>query len=74
MGSQTSHRAVSLCIVTVLHEPTRRLRTEIDTETENEGRDERRTELKTPGDSAGIHDDAVGGETQEDACSILVPV
>lgn len=69
--SQARHGTVSLCILAVLHEPTRRLRAEPDTETENERWDECRTELKTPGDGAGSHDDAVRRETQKDTCLVL---
>lgn len=74
MGSQARHGAVSLCVVAVLHEPTRRLGAEPNTQTEEERWNECRAELETPGDIAGVHDDAVGRETQEDTCFILVPV
>ena len=49
----------------VLHEPTRRLRAEEDTDTEDERWDEGRAELKSPGNSASVLDDDIGAETQE---------
>lgn len=52
----------------MLHKPTRGFGTEEDTDTEEEGRDEGRPELETPGDTTGVFDDYVGGEAQEDSC------
>ena len=53
-------------MLAVLHEPTRALGAEEDTTTEDEGWDERGTELETPSDAASVFDNDVGAEAQED--------
>lgn len=50
----------------MFHEPTRRLRTKEDANAEDEGGDEGRTELQTPGDATSVFDNDVGAEAQED--------
>jgi hypothetical protein len=50
----------------MLHQPSRRLGTEVDAGGEDEGGDEGGTEFKSPGDVTDILDDDVGAETEED--------
>jgi hypothetical protein len=50
----------------MLHQPSRRLRTEVDADGEEEGGDKGRTEFESPSDFADILDDDVGAETEED--------
>lgn len=54
-------------MLAVLHEPTGGLGAEEDTKHQDEGWDECRAELETPGDVTSVLDDDVGGETQENA-------
>jgi len=49
----------------MFHEPARRFWTEEDADSEDEGRDERRSELEAPCDLAGILDNNVGAEAEE---------
>ncbi len=66
--SQAHHWSEPLCVLAVLHEPTRGLGTKPDTTAEDEGWDEGWTELKTPSDTTSVFDNDVGGEAQEDTC------
>lgn len=54
-------------MMAVLHQPTGTLGAEEDADHEDEGRDEGRAELQTPGDGASVFDDDVGAEAKEDA-------
>lgn len=67
MGSQPLHRSEPLSMLPMLHQPTRRLGAEKDTNTEEERGDKGRAELQAPGDSTGVLDDDVGAEAEEDA-------
>jgi hypothetical protein len=44
---------------TLFQKPSRRLGAEVDSDDEREGRDESRSELKTPGDGSDIRNDDV---------------
>lgn len=65
-SSQAVHGPEAFGDLAVLHEPTRRLGTEPDTATEDEGGDEGGTKLQTPGDGASVFDNDIGTESQED--------
>lgn len=52
----------------MLHEPARRLGTKEDTNAEDEGWDERWTELETPRYVASVFNNDIGAEAQEDTC------
>lgn len=65
MCAQLGHGLEAFGDLAVFHEPTGRLRTEEDADAEDEGGDEGRAELETPGDPAGIFDDYIGRETEE---------
>ena len=64
--AQFVHGFESLCDLSVFHEPARRFGAEENADGEDEGWDERRSELKAPCDVAGILDNDVGAETEED--------
>lgn len=49
-------------MLAVLHKPTRGLGTKEDTNAEDEGWDERRTELETPSDVTSVFNNNVGAE------------
>lgn len=68
MGTQFHHGTESLSNLSMLHEPTRGLGTEPDTQHEDEGRNKCGTELETPGDATGVLDNDIGSKTQEDTC------
>lgn len=68
MRSQFLHGLVGLSDLAMLHEPTWRLRAEENSDHEDEGRDEGRTELESPGNVAGVFHDDIGAEAQENAC------
>jgi hypothetical protein len=53
-------------MLAVLHEPTRGLGAEEDTDEEDERWDEGRTKLETPGNGTNVLDDNIGAEPQED--------
>lgn len=72
MGSQSQHRLEPLRVPVVLHEPAGRLGTEPNTAAEDEGRDEGRAKLETPGDSRDVLDNDVGAEAQEYTCGGLL--
>lgn len=67
MRSQPLHRSEPLGMLPMLHQPTRRLGAEKDTNTEEKRRDKGGAELQAPGDSAGVLDNDVGAEAEEDA-------
>ena len=48
--------------------PSGRLGAEEDATAKDEGRNKRRSELQTPGNSASVFDDDIGTESQEDTC------
>lgn len=66
VGTELAHGLESLGVPPLLHEPTRRLGAEVDTDGKEEGGDEGRSELETPSDLADVLDDDVGGESEED--------
>lgn len=68
MSAQDFHRFESLGDLAVLHEPAGGLGAEEDANHEDEGGDEGRTELETPGNGTDILDNHVGAEAQEDTC------
>lgn len=49
----------------MLHEPTRRLWTEPDSSSQNEGWNKSGSKLETPGDWTGVFDDDIGAESEE---------
>lgn len=49
----------------MLHEPTWGFGAKEDAEAEDEGGNEGRTELQTPGDATGVFNNDIGAETQE---------
>ena len=55
-------------MLAVLHQPARGLGTEKDTQKKDEGWDERRTKLETPGNAADVFDNDIRAEAQEDTC------
>lgn len=67
MRSQPLHRSKPLSMLPMLHQPTGRLGAEKDTNTQKERGDECRAELQAPGDVAGVFNDDVGAEAEEDA-------
>lgn len=71
-SSQAIHGLEAFGDLAVLHEPTRRLGTEPDTATEDEGGNEGRTELQTPSDGASVFDDDIGTKTQENTCETIM--
>ncbi|KAI6750394.1 hypothetical protein HG530_014675 [Fusarium avenaceum] len=73
MSSELRHRNESLGESSMLHQPSRRLGTEVDAGGEEEGGDKGRTEFESPGDVADILDDDVGAETEEDTLCWLLP-
>jgi len=50
----------------MLHQPSWRFWAEVDANSQDEGRNESRSELKAPCDSSGILDNDIGAEAQED--------
>lgn len=66
MSSQATHGLEPLGVPAVLHEPTRRLRTEEDASHEEEGWDEGGTELEAPSNATSVFDYYIGAEAQED--------
>jgi hypothetical protein len=66
VGAEAVHGLEALGDLPVLHEPTGRLGAEEDTGAENEGGNEGGAQLETPCDVAGVLDDDVGAETEED--------
>jgi hypothetical protein len=69
VGSQAVHGSESFGNMAMFHQPTGRLGAEKDTEEKDEGRNEGGTELETPRDVAGVFDNDVGAETQENTCT-----
>jgi hypothetical protein len=72
MGSELGHGNETFGESAMLHQPSRRLRTEVDADGEEEGGDKGRTEFESPSDFADILDDDVGAETEEDTLCWLV--
>ena len=72
MRSQLNHGLESLRVVPMLHEPAGGLGTEVDTQGENERRDECGTKLETPREGTSVLNGDVGDETQKNACTILI--
>lgn len=68
VGAEAVHGLEALGDLSVLHEPTGRLGAEEDADAEDEGGDEGGSQLETPCDVAGVLDDDVGAETEEDTC------
>ena len=68
MSTQSVHRSVAFCQLTVLHKPSWRFWAEKDADHEDEGRDECGSKLKTPGDVSSIFDDDICTEAEENTC------
>jgi len=64
--TEATERLESILCSTLLEEPSRRLRAEVDADDKRESGDESRTKLKTPSDRPNIHNDDVGAEAEED--------
>ena len=67
MSPQTCHGSVPFLDLAMLHEPSGRLRAKPNPGSQNEGRDECRSELETPGYRTSIFDNHVGTESKEDS-------
>lgn len=65
--AQTAEGLERLDILLLAHQPSRRLRAEVDTKAQGNRRDEGRAELEAPGDLASVHNGHVGDGTKEDA-------
>lgn len=74
MVAQPTHGAEAFGNMTLFHEPTRRLGAEEDSQSQEEGGNERRTQLETPGNVTRVLDDDVGGESQEDSCRASISI
>jgi len=66
MGSKLAHGLPGFGVSAVLHEPTRRLRAEVDAGGEDKGRDKCRAKFKTPGNLADILENDIGAKAEED--------
>lgn len=71
MGSKLAHGFPCLSVPAVLHEPTRRLRAEVDAGSKDESRDEGRAKFKTPRDLANILENDIGAKAEEDTFGVV---